>query len=93
MYKILESLDQPSQVSITSIFDIIINLLIVQVISMVIVIMFFLISITKTLLFINFFLSLSAVTQLHLSKIFIPCILSVQIDGQKAPCKLTSVVN
>ena len=79
MYKILESLDQPLQVSITP--DIIINRSIVQVISMIIVILFFLTTITKTLLFIKFSLSLSAATQLHPSKIFLPCLLSVQIDG------------
>ena len=71
MYKILESLDRPLQVSITSdIKIIIINQSTVQVISMIIVILFFLTTITKTLLFMKFSLSLSFVTQLHPSKIF-----------------------
>ena len=79
MYKILESLDRPLQVSITP--DIILNQSIVQVISMIIVILFFLTTITKTLLFIKFSVSLNAVTQLHPSKIFLPFLLSVQMDG------------
>ena len=77
MYKILESLDRPLQVSITP--DIILNQSIVQVISMIIVILFFLTTITKTLLFIKFSVSPNAVTQLHLSKIFLPCLLSVRL--------------
>lgn len=80
MYKILESLDRPLQVSITPDI-IIISQSIVQVISMIIVILFFLTTITKTLLFIKFSVSLNAVTQLHPSKIFLPCLLSVQLGG------------
>lgn len=74
MYKILESLDRPLQVSITP--DIILNQSIVQVISMIIVILFFLTTITKTLLFIKFSVSLNADTvasEQNLFTLFIKC--------------------